>query len=185
MDLFLPAEQRREILKQYGQDYGLDVFIETGTNEGQTPWALKDLFRCLFTIELSDDLFHYAVSMFRPYPHVTCLHGDSSVVLPQVLAMIDAPALVWLDGHYSGPGTAHGTLSTPIEKELTILFTDERAHVILVDDARIFKGEAEHDLHDHYTDYPSLQWIEDLAHDHDYDYLMKDDIVRLTPRGPA
>lgn len=182
-ELFLPAAVRREILQDYGNRYGLKVFIETGTNEGDTPWALKGSFRNLFTIELDEHLHAVAARRFARHRHVVCVQGDSATVLPKVLGMFKGPALVWLDGHYSGPGTAHGEISTPIREELTTLFADGRPHIILVDDARIFEGQPEHEMYDHYATYPSLEWIEELAHEHEYDYAMSDDIVRLTPRS--
>lgn len=177
----LEPEARRDLLRTYGEMYGLDVLVETGTNEGKTPLALKDSFADVYTIELDPLLHSCAVSLFADTPNVTCVHGDSAHVLPGVLAEFDGPALVWLDGHYSGPGTAHGPDSSPIRDELRILFDDGRKHVILVDDARIFDGGPEHLLYDHYLEYPSLDWVEDFAIDHGYDYCLQDDIIRLTP----
>lgn len=182
MDLFLPAATRRDILRAYGHQHGLRVFVETGTNEGDTPWALSGDFDTLFTIELDPGLAQAATARFAGYPHITCLQGDSTAVLPHVLTLFDGPALVWLDGHFSGPNTAHGPLSTPIRAELAALFADGRRHVILIDDARIFDGEAEHGMYAHYADYPALSWVQDLAGTNGYDYELADDIVRLVPR---
>lgn len=177
----LEPEGRRELLRAYGQFCSLHVLIETGTNEGLTPFALMNSFRELHTIELDDQLYARAVNMFAPYLNVRCHHGDSRDVLPDVLASIDEPALVWLDGHYSGPGTAHGVESSPIREELRILFEDGRTHVILVDDARIFDGGPEHELYPHYELYPSLQWVKEYANEHDYSYTLENDIIRLLP----
>lgn len=183
VDLFtsLEPEQRRELLREYGSLAALDVLIETGTNEGRTPLALMNSFRELHTIELDDVLYARAVTIFEPYLNVRCHHGDSRDVLPEVLASIDKPALVWLDGHYSGPGTAHGIESSPIREELRILFEDGRPHVILVDDARIFGGGPEHDLYPHYEPYPTLQWVRQYARAHKYSYTLQNDIIRLFP----
>lgn len=181
-DLFLPAEERRNILKEYGRRYKLTVFVETGTDQAATPWALKDDFAQLYTIELGHRQWQSAMVMFRDYPHVMCLNGDSGVEIRKVLERIQQPALFWLDGHHSGPGTARGELDTPVAAELQAIFASDLKHVILVDDARCFDGGAEHHLEPHYQDYPSLQWVEELANSHGYDYLLQDDIMRLTPR---
>lgn len=184
MPLYLSAEERREVLREYGKLYNLHVLIETGTNDGGTPWALRDDFDRIFTIELGKKQWSDAVQMFGEFPHIECLFGDSADVLPDVLARISEPALVWLDGHHSGPGTAHGeTLSTPIREELQTLFADGRHHVIIVDDARIFGGGPEHDMYDHYADYPSLDWVEELARSNGYIYDLRDDMIRLVYHG--
>lgn len=181
-DLFLPAEARREILREYGRQYGLKTFVETGTNDGATPWALKEDFAKIYTIELGQERFREAKKRFRDFPHVVCLFGDSGTVIKAVLDKFDGPALFWLDGHCSGPGTARGDLDTPVEQELNHLFEDGRQHVILVDDARCFKGGAEHELEPHYADFPTLTWVEEAANEHGFDYLLENDIIRLTPR---
>lgn len=178
---YLDASERREVLRHYGRSYGLDVFIETGTNTGDTPWALRFEFNQIYTIELDDKLYREAVNRLSPATNIEVLYGDSAEVLPYVLTRIDRPALVWLDGHHSGPGTARGALDTPVCQELEALFKDGRPHVILVDDARIFDGQPEHWDEPHYKDYPTLEWIHELANANDYDYMLKDDIVRLTP----
>jgi hypothetical protein len=177
----LEPEARRELLRSFGAIYDLNILVETGTNEGKTPLALQNSFAEIYTIELHPGLYADAVSLFANTVNVTCVHGDSAQVLPWVLALFDGPALVWLDGHHSGPGTAHGRDSSPIRDELRILFEDGRKHVILVDDARIFDGGPEHLLYDHYLDYPSLQWVEVYAAEFGYRYVLEDDIIRLTP----
>lgn len=174
-------EERRELLRWFGHDYKLNIFIETGTNQGKTPLALHPYFGQLYTIELDWELYQEAQQLFAETDNVQCWFGDSTIVLPKVLAEIAEPALVWLDGHYSGPGTAHGEKSSPICEELEILFADGRPHVILVDDARIFDGGPEHTLYPHYLEYPSLDWVEALAIEHGYHYTLLDDIIRLTP----
>lgn len=175
------AHRRREILLEYGTRLQLGTFIETGTNDGGTPAFLMSHFRELHTIELGKRQYRAAVDRFRG-TNVRCWHGDSIKVLPQVLKVVTEPALVWLDGHYSGPGTAIGVRSTPIREELVALFADGRPHVILVDDARIFGGGEEHDLYPHYADYPDQDEVELLADGHGYDFELADDIMRLTPR---
>lgn len=181
--IYMSADQRREVLRAYGHHYNLNIFIETGTNDGGTPWLLKDEFRQLYTIELAPKLYREALARFREVPNVECLQGDSTVVLPQILERISEPALVWLDGHYSGGVTAHGDLDTPVKQELEALFADGRNHVILVDDARIFDGGPEHLDEPHYHDYPSIEWVKETAEANGYDFLNADDIMRLTPKN--
>lgn len=180
-DIYLSGEQRREIIRSYARFYKVPTFVETGTNDGGTPLALKDEFDQLYTIELSLDLWRAAHKRLRPYPNIHCVQGDSTHELGRVLQEFKGPALFWLDGHYSGGVTARGKLDTPVKRELEILFEDGRPHIILVDDARIFGGGPEHFDEPHYHDYPTIGWVEEMAIEHDYDFLLEDDIMRLTP----
>lgn len=180
----LEPEDRRALLLDYGELFHLNVFVETGTNEGKTPWALKETFQEIHSIELYEPLYRAAVEMFAGWPNVHCHLGDSTDVLPGLLGELTQPALFWLDGHYSGPGTGHGAKSSPICEELRLILEDDPSdfdHVILVDDARIFDGGPEHTLYEHYLEYPSLEWVEDYAGRCGYRFLLKDDIMRLTP----
>jgi hypothetical protein len=53
--------------------------------------------------------------------------------------MIDAPATFWLDGHYSGAGTAKGKTNTPLLQELDHIGSHHiKTHTILIDDVRQF-----------------------------------------------
>lgn len=177
-DLFMPAAARREVLREYGKRHDLRIFIETGTNDGGTPWALKDDFDELHTIELGEHQWLAAVERFRPYPHVECSFGDSADVLPTILARIDQPALIWLDGHWSGGTTARGREDTPVLRELAAIFATGIPHVVLVDDARLFEGMP---LHAEQPNWPHIDEVRSLAKDHGYRYELTDDIIRLTP----
>ena len=185
-DDFLPAEERRLILRQYGKKFGLNIFIETGTNNGDTPWFLQDDFNELHTIELGKAQFLAARERFRHVPQVTCYHGDSTTQLAAVLSEITEPALIWLDGHYSGPGTASGTQNCPAMDEIRAIIADGRPHVVLVDDARCFYG-GQHNpiggnpMYDHYSTWDSLENVQALAESGGYTFVIKDDIIRLTP----
>ena len=183
---FLTANERREVLRLYGQNYGLDVFIETGTNDGGTPLYLKDDFKELHTIELGERQYRAALQTFAPYPWVTCHLGNSAQVLAEVLLSVDEPALIWLDGHYSGPGTAQGPQNCPAIAEIECIILDGREHVVLVDDARCFYGGKHNPIggtpmYDHYSTWDSLERVQELAESGGFKFEVKDDIIRLTP----
>lgn len=183
--LFLEAPERRKLLRDYGRQYKLRTFVETGTHLGETCWFLRDDFDRLFTIELFPEFYNNAVERFRG-TKVSPVFGDSAEMLAQVLGGFEGPALFWLDGHHSGPGTAHGAVKgTPVVEELETLFADPRKHVILVDDARVFKGQPENGDYPHYADYPTCEWVEEQARAHGYDYELRDDVMRLTPAVPG
>lgn len=57
--------------------------------------------------------------------------------MPQIVAELGHPALFWLDGHYSGGGTAKGKQETPISLELrAVLDAPASVRVFLIDDVR-------------------------------------------------
>lgn len=173
-----PADEvKRSTIGRYAQDYSIRILVESGTYEGDTIDALKDTFSKVFSIELDDALFSKARDRFSHYPHISILHGDSARLLPAVLSSLDEPAVFWLDGHFSGTGTAKGISNTPILSELeTILNHSVRNHVILIDDARLFIGE---------NGYPTIKQLFSFIHlkGGDMCFSVVDDIIRILPRG--
>ncbi len=116
-----------------------DVFVETGTNFGATTAEAAKVFREVHTIELGHELFQKATKRFENNDNIHVYHGDSSVVLKDLLPHIQGKTVFWLDGHYSGGETARGNENTPIMKEIQLI----RQHnikdaIILIDDIRIF-----------------------------------------------
>ena len=139
-----PQAYKHAEIRNYAQRYGLRVLVETGTFRGDTLFATRNDFDRLYSIELGEKLYLQAQKRFKSYPNVTILQGDSAKVLPSVLKELSGPALFWLDGHYSGGITADSAEKPPIEAELeAILAHDNKKHVILIDDARLFEGQPE------------------------------------------
>lgn len=171
-----PQSFKWSVISEYAARFGLKVLVETGTYLGDTLYAHRRSFDRLFSIELSPQLFSRAVDRFRRFEQIEVLQGDSSEVLPRVLAKIDRPALFWLDGHYSEGITAKGAKETPIREELDAIFAHPvREHVILIDDARCFTGA---------NDYPTIAQIEAwVAKKRPGTSLtVENDIIRITPK---
>ncbi len=134
------------------------VFIETGTFLGSTAKIVAELGYKVVTIELSVELHARAREVLEPLG-VTCLHGDSGVLLRQALSGV-APqtnVFLWLDGHYSAGETAKGGSDTPIARELFAVESHLRSTdgdvLVKVDDIRGFGT----------GDYPSLDKLVDFA----------------------
>jgi hypothetical protein len=168
--------RKRTTLRSYARVHGLRVFVETGTYLGDTASALRSDFDRIVTIELDPVLARWAAGRFHHDPHITVLRGDSGELLPDVLAGLREPALFWLDGHYSGPGTAYGDSPTPVLRELSsIVAHPVDGHVVLIDDARCFG---------HDTGYPSLDEIEAVAKRRAaWNMTVLEDAIRLAPRA--
>ncbi|MCP5150459.1 MAG: hypothetical protein H6983_17450 [Ectothiorhodospiraceae bacterium] len=168
-----PSAVKNAAIRDYARRFRVDTLVETGTFYGAMILENADHFTRIFTVELDPDLHHRACTLFAPFPHVTPLQGDSGEVVDDILEALDEPALFWLDAHYSGRGTAHGSLSTPIEREIEAILRHRVAgHVILVDDAHDF-GRL--------RDYPTLDALRErvLSIRSDRVVTVDADIVRI------
>ncbi|MFP3389260.1 FkbM family methyltransferase [Brevibacillus sp. SIMBA_040] len=176
-----PYDVKTAAVKEYGSRHQIRTLIETGTFHGYMVAAQKQHFNQIYSIELDDALFLAAKNNFAGEAHISILHGDSSKVLPSLLASINEPCLFWLDGHYIPLSieSAKGDLDTPILEELaTILSHHVTDHVILIDDARCFIGP-----NPLLKDYPTIedlkQYVATLRPDLHFE--VKNDIIRIHP----
>lgn len=168
-----PPQVKRAIIRSYLEHGSISKFVETGTYNGETIDAVIDLVDEVWSIELDERLADRAVKKYSQVPKVSILQGDSAELMETVLNKLRARAVFWLDGHYSGPGTAKADKNTPIVKELTsILNHSVNNHIILIDDARLFIGQ---------FDYPSIFDIHEMvkSKDNTLDVEFADDIIRI------
>ncbi len=179
-----PYEEKREIILAYKKQFGLNIFIETGTFFGETIEQFKNDFWQLISFELSKELAERASKKFIDQQNVIIVNGDSGKLLQVYLPEISEPCLFWLDGHYSSEFfvggeyivTAKGEKATPIIEELsTILSHKVNGHVVLIDDARCFTGK---------DDYPTIKALRKIVRKSgkDLSVKVKRDIIRITPR---
>lgn len=132
-------ESKRDAILKYAGQYGCKLLLETGTGAGDMLAAIYPYFKKAYSIELSPALYQHAVMRFKQMPSVKVYPGDSGAVLPKVIPLLTEPALIYLDAHYCGEGTAKGESDTPVLKELdALLFDPKFRHVILIDDLRDF-----------------------------------------------
>jgi len=170
-----PPVVKRLIISSYLRKYNLLDFIETGTFRGDTlSWVANDPKIACQSIEVNDELYQSAVKRFRNEPNISLFKGDSGVLLPKLIQKLERPALFWLDGHYSGTGTGRSEIDTPISSELKSIFNHPiRSHVILIDDAHDFIGQA---------GYPTLErLLESIRHQSGYQCEISANIIRITP----
>jgi hypothetical protein len=121
---------------------GLRVAIETGTFLGDSARALGEVVPAVWSIELSPELHQAAKTKFIDRPNLHFAHGYSPAVLPGILASLSAPALFWLDGHWSGGETAGDSDECPVLDELRSIdaWPQASGSCVLIDDARLFLG---------------------------------------------
>lgn len=164
-------------IKRIAQHYGLKIFVETGTFQGDMVDAMKTVFNRLYSIELSRELFKTVQDRFASEPHIMLIQGDSKEELKHVVEELDQPALFWLDGHYSAGLTARGSSDTPIIEELEQIFSVWHFnHVILIDDARCFGSE---------PDYPGIDELKQfiLSQKNDVRITVKNDSIIVIPEA--
>lgn len=168
-----PTKVKHLIIEEYRKKSNLCSFVETGTFKGETTFVQSFYFKSCYTIELSTELYRLATEKFKSFPNVHLYHGDSAILLGEIVPILSEPALFWLDGHYSEGETAKGDLNTPIMKELEIVIGDKRfKHLILIDDARDFIGK---------NDYPTINSLKEYVAklNPSAKFTVVDDIIRI------
>jgi hypothetical protein len=101
--------------------------------------------------------------------------ANSTEKLKYVLDL-SKPTLFWLDGHYSGSGTARGDKDSPILEEIFQIYSGKNlGHVVLVDDIPCF-GK--------YPNYPATQQLKEyvLSLNSDVTITIKYDIMIIMPK---
>lgn len=134
---------------------GIKTFVETGTAQGDTAFIAAGHFERVVTTEIHEPALKVAkkhierVKAPKPLDGATNIYtylGDSLEVLPQIIspafghpyAVVDAPALFWLDAHYSGGPTKIGKTECPVIEEIQMIRRANQKHCIMVDDMQIF-----------------------------------------------
>lgn len=165
---------KQQTLREFQKKYEVKILVETGTYLGDTLFALSDYFDELYSIELSEYYYQMARKRFKKIPKVHLLQGDSGLVLKELVPKLNARALFWLDGHYSGGLTAKGEKECPVFEELGSIFSSPFQHLVLIDDARLFVGK---------NDYPTIEETREFVklHKPSYSLSIENDCIRLVP----
>lgn len=167
-----PHVIKQQVILEYAQLNDIDTLVETGTFKGQMIEAQKNHFKKIFSIELDEAWHAKATEKFKKDDNVELILGDSAKVLKNVFENRSNNIVFWLDGHYSGPGTALGEKQCPVLEELDRIFDNSQDHVILIDDARLFNGS---------NDYPTIEELKQfIASKSKNEIEVKNDIIRIT-----
>jgi hypothetical protein len=166
---------KQQHLKKWAKKNGLHILVETGTDLGEMVFAMQDDFNTIISIELAEVFYKKAKRRFNQ-KHIQLLHGDSGKLLKDVMQQLEEPALIWLDGHYSGGATAKGEKECPVYEELQNIFSSKFDHTILVDDARLFIG---------INDYPTINELKAfvITNKPSYQFLLDNDAIIITPNA--
>ena len=130
-----PHLLKQRVVREYGERFGLPTLVETGTYYGEMVAAMKNHFERIYSIEYVPELASRATRKFARDEHVRIFCGDSRLVMPEVLALMEGPALFWLDaGYYGWVGIR--TNEQRLSAELEMILGHRFPHIILLDDAR-------------------------------------------------
>jgi hypothetical protein len=119
-------------------------YLETGCHEGINleKRISEDKYLEYHSIELDPKWHTHNSLRFSEVSNVHVHLGDSSEILRKL--DLTLPLTIFLDAHYSGPGTAMGKMETPLLEELKALKDGSLngGSVIVIDDIRMlgFKG---------------------------------------------
>ncbi|BDZ73130.1 hypothetical protein GCM10025856_08490 [Methylophaga marina] len=155
----------------------LNVFVEGGTYRGGTAQKMSHTFNKVITIEKSDAMYEQAKEKLSSIENITMLKGDTREHLHHILKENDN-ILFWLDAHWSGGETYGENDECPLISELEIIFSYEKNHVILVDDARCFLSPPPKPHN--YNNWPSLI---DIMHvlPRDWEMAVFEDVIYIFP----
>jgi hypothetical protein len=169
----LPDVLKRRVIASYAQRYKLKSFVESGTYLGGTAAFMRKYCPRVYSVEFQPHLAQAAQERFAQDPAIRIFQGDGSIWIPRIVAELREPALFWLDGHFAAGTTCDGEVACPTLQEISAALGDTRyPHVLLVDDAREFKGDG---------GYPTLDALQQFIRSAKPDVAIevKNDIVRV------
>lgn len=116
------------------------MLVESGTHLGDTVAFFLPHARRIVSVEVEPKLYEAAAARFAADTSVELILGDALDIVPQLLQLVDAPPLVWLDGHFSGGVTGRGQ---QVEPAGTIIHRLGRIRIppgttLVIDDLRLF-----------------------------------------------
>ena len=127
-------------LKYYNNNFlnTYPIFIETGTYNGMTTFAMEPFFKEIHTIEIKEDIYKKTKLKYTGNK-IKFYLGDSSVRLKEICENINDSAIFFLDGHWSAGDTGKGKKDCPLYEELeNIMKYFKNSAIIIIDDFRLF-----------------------------------------------
>lgn len=118
-----------------------EVFVESGTYLGGTVAFMRPYARRIVSVEIEPALYEAARRRFAGVANVELLLGDAATIVPEIVAALREPALVWLDGHFTGGvNSVTGEAVEPAPGILESLGKLDlpRGMTVVVDDVRLF-----------------------------------------------
>jgi hypothetical protein len=131
---------KREHLLSLFRARGHRTVLESGTFMGDTVEYFMAHAARIISVEVEPKLFADAQRKFEGVANVELVLGDALHVIPEIVAQLDDPPLIWLDGHFSEGVTGSGDEIEPAASILARLGAvgAPAGTTIVVDDLRLF-----------------------------------------------
>ena len=129
-----------DYLKTFCNPDEYKIFIETGTGYGGSLSQVQHHFEFCHTVELAEHIYKASSEKYKS-DNTTFYLGDSTHVLPTIVPLVDKPAIIFLDGHWSCGETAQGDKDCPLYEELEAInkyLKPGLKTIIIIDDYRLF-----------------------------------------------
>ena len=151
------------------------IFIETGTNRGETPRKLHKNFSYIYSIEPSEYYHNLSKRNLSDIKEkIKLVNGTSEDSLGDILEKCKNKSVTFfLDGHYSGIDTFQGDIDTPIEFELDLIMSYIKYFknfVIIIDDFRCFELK----------NYPNKNFLVKKAYDNNLFFTVEHDMFVIS-----
>ncbi|HEX6743691.1 MAG TPA: glycosyltransferase [Solirubrobacteraceae bacterium] len=116
------------------------TLLESGTFMGDTVEYFMPHAARIISVEVEPKLFADAQRKFDGATNVEIVFGDALHLIPEIVAHLDDPPLIWLDGHFSEGVTGAGDEIEPAASILARLggVGAPAGTTIVVDDLRLF-----------------------------------------------
>ena len=120
-----------------------DVFIETGSFVGETMTDMKNVFKKIISIEITEKYYNYCKNLFKNDKNIELIHGDSLKILPLLIEKWgEKKILFFLDAHCSAGDTGKNHLDVPLIEELNLINKNlDNSCLIIIDDSDLFDGD--------------------------------------------
>lgn len=127
-------------IKGYSIDFFNEypIFIETGTYNGWTTFAMEPYFKEIHTIEIKKEIYEKTKSKYIGNK-INFYLGDSAKHLGDICKNVKQSSIFFLDGHWSAGDTGKGDKDCPLYEELThIMNYFKQDAIVIIDDFRLF-----------------------------------------------
>lgn len=132
-----------KLLQFFKQHLPLEIYVETGTFEGDNLRMAEKYFKACFSVELNNERCAAAQEEFKGKENIFIEHGDSKELLGSIKDHVqNACTVFWLDAHdicnAINPDINPSEAQSPILGELSAIEILNGDSVLMIDDAHLY-----------------------------------------------